>query len=75
MLAASGEAAYISEPLNVLHRPGVMIAPTQRWYTYICAENEAVYLPALRQTLAYRYHLGAELALAALAQGLDAHGA
>lgn len=62
MLTASGEAAYISEPLNVLHRPGVMGLPVQRWYTYICKDNEADYLLALRQTLAYQYHLRAELA-------------
>jgi len=62
MLTASGETAYISEPLNVLHRPGVMRAPVQRWYTYICPDNEADYLPALRQTLACHYQLGAELA-------------
>lgn len=61
MLTASGEAAYISEPLNVLHRPGVMRLPVRRWYTYICADNEADYLPALLQTLTYHYHLGAEL--------------
>jgi hypothetical protein len=61
MLTASGETAYISEPLNVLHRPGVMRALVQRWYTYICPDNEADYLPALRQTLTYHYHLGAEL--------------
>ena len=62
MLAASGEAAYISEPLNVLHRPGVMSTPVRHWYTYICPENEAEYLPALRQTLDLRYHLGLEIA-------------
>jgi hypothetical protein len=61
MLTASGETAYISEPLNVLHRPGVMRAPVQRWYTYICSDNESDYLPALRQTLTYHYQLGAEL--------------
>jgi len=61
MLAASGEVAYISEPLNVLHRSGVMNAPVGRWYPYICAENESTILPALRQTLAFRYHLGAEI--------------
>jgi hypothetical protein len=61
MLTASGETAYISEPLNVLHRPGVMRTPVQRWYTYICADNESDYLPALRQTLSYHYHLGSEL--------------
>lgn len=61
MLAAGGEAAYISEPLNVLHRPGVMLAPVENWYTYICAENENTYLNALQDTLAYRYHIWAEI--------------
>jgi hypothetical protein len=61
MLCAGGQAAYISEPLNVLHRPGVMGAPVTRWYTTISAENEAGYLPALRRTLALRYNFGAEL--------------
>ncbi len=61
MLAAGGEVAYISEPLNIRHRPGVMSAPIRYWYTYICRENEAQYLPALRQTLAFHYHAFAEL--------------
>jgi hypothetical protein len=33
----------------------------QRWYTYICPDNESDYLPALRRTVSYRYHLWAEL--------------
>ncbi len=61
MLSAGGEAAYISEPLNVLHRPGVFSAPIRHWYTYICAENEADYLPAFQQTLAFQYHAPDEL--------------
>jgi hypothetical protein len=61
MLAASGQAGYISEPLNLWHRPGVLRAPVQHWYTYICAENEQVYLPALRETLDFRYHLWQEV--------------
>lgn len=61
MLAAAPGVAYISEPLNVLHRPGVLSAPTRHWYTYLSAENEAEYLPALRQMLALRYGLGREL--------------
>jgi hypothetical protein len=61
MLSASGEAGYISEPLNVLHRPGVLNANVNHWYTYICPENERQYLPALEHTLAFRYHLWAEL--------------
>ena len=60
MLAAGGEAAYVSEPLNTLHRPGVLRVPTPHWYTYICEENEAAYLPALRELLAFRYHAFAE---------------
>ena len=61
MLAAGGETAYISEPLNIWHRPGVMRAPTRYWYTYICRDNEGEYLPALRETLAFNYHTLAEL--------------
>lgn len=61
ILASGGQAAYISEPLNVLHRPGVMQAPVTHWYPYVCDENEAAYLPALRRTLALRYNLWAEL--------------
>ncbi len=61
MLAASQHTAYVSEPLNVLHRRGVFAAPVQYWYTYVCAENEADYLPAMHKTLALRYGLAAEI--------------
>jgi hypothetical protein len=61
MLASNGETAYISEPLNVWHRPGVLRAPLKHWYTYICKENEAEYLPSLRETLHYHYHTWAEI--------------
>jgi hypothetical protein len=62
ILCASSEAAYISEPLNLWHRPGVMRKPVSGWYTYITEENEAGYLPAFHETLQFRYHLGAEIA-------------
>ncbi len=61
MLAAAPGIAYISEPLNVLHRPGVMRAKVQYWYAYLTRENGDAYLPALRETLAYRYHLPTEI--------------
>jgi hypothetical protein len=61
MLAAGPRTAYISEPLNLWHRPGVLGAPVQHWYTYICPENEMEYLPAFQQTLRYRYHLLREI--------------
>lgn len=57
MLAADAQTAYISEPLNVLHRPGVYRAKITRWYQYICKENEGEYLPAFRQLLDFDYHL------------------
>ena len=57
MLAAHPQTAYISEPLNVLHRPGVLRAPVNNWYAYITKENEGRYLPAFQELLTFRYHL------------------
>jgi LPS sulfotransferase NodH len=39
MLAADACTAYISEPLNVLHRPGVFRPKVKYWYQYICEDN------------------------------------
>lgn len=61
MLAASSQAAYISEPLNVWHRLGVLRAPVSKWYTLISEENESAYLPAFREMLAFRYGLWCEM--------------
>jgi hypothetical protein len=57
MLAADSQTAYIGEPLNVLHRPGVYGADVDHWYQYICDENEGKYLPAFQQLLDFDYHL------------------
>ncbi len=56
MLAASDEAAYISEPLNVLHRPGVMRTKVSYWYQYIHTHNQQEYEPAFKELLQLRYH-------------------
>ena len=61
MLSADRSTAYISEPLNVLHRRGVYRAEVKRWYQYITKENEEKYLPAFHQLLNFRYHLFSEL--------------
>ena len=61
MLAANLQTAYISEPLNVLHRPGVYRIPVENWYQYIKDENEAQYLPAFHELLNFDYHLLAEI--------------
>jgi len=61
MLASNPQTAYISEPLNVLHRNGIYRAGIERWYTYITEENENRYLPAFHELLNFRYHLFSEL--------------
>jgi len=61
MLAEGANYTYVSEPLNVWHRPGVFRTPVERWYTYICEENEAPYLPAFKETAALKYHAWEEL--------------
>ena len=62
LLAADPHVAYISEPLNVLHRPGVLRSKVGHWYAYVCAENEASYYSAFLELLRYRYHLWDEMA-------------
>ena len=61
MLAASGRYAYVSEPLNRLHRPGVFLAPVDHWYTYISFDNETLFLQAFQDTLQLKYHLWDEV--------------
>jgi hypothetical protein len=61
MLAAGPQVAYISEPLNVLHRPGVLQSSVSKWYTLICEENETEYLPAFHEMLNFRYGLWREI--------------
>lgn len=61
MLAADASTAYISEPLNVLHRPGVLRAKVYHWYQYICEENENEFLPAFQELTEFDYHLWDEI--------------
>lgn len=61
MIAGSPQVAYISEPLNVLHRPGVMRQPVNYWYTYICEANEAEFISPFEETLGFQYHFLAEI--------------
>jgi glycosyltransferase involved in cell wall biosynthesis len=61
MLALNSDVVYVSEPLNVLHRPGVMRAAVQHWYTYICKENETEFIEPFKDTLKLDYHLWREI--------------
>ena len=60
-MLAGPQVAYISEPMNVLHRPGVLRAKVKHWYQYICEENENEFLPAFQELLDYRYHTWSEI--------------
>ncbi|HQU35877.1 MAG TPA: sulfotransferase [Anaerolineales bacterium] len=60
-MRAGSQVAYISEPLNVLHRPGVLRAKVKHWYQYICDDNEAEYLAPFEELLDYRYHTWSEI--------------
>ncbi len=61
MLAADADTAYISEPLNVHHRPGVFRPQVKHWYQYICAENETDYLTGFHNLFEYDYFLWDEI--------------
>lgn len=61
MLAADPSTAYVSEPLNVWHRPGVFRASVKYWYQYICDENESEFLPAFNELIEFEYHLWKEI--------------
>jgi hypothetical protein len=61
MLSLDRDTAYISEPLNVLHRHGVYRADVKHWYQYITDENEEKYLLAFHELLNFRYHFFTEL--------------
>ena len=61
MLSAGSGVTYISEPLNLWHRPGVLRTPVDFWYTYICEENQDKYLPSFREMLQFEYHTCREI--------------
>ena len=61
MLAADALTAYISEPLNVLHRPGVFRVKVNHWYQYVCEDNGNEYLPAFQDLLEFDYYLWDEI--------------
>ena len=61
MLAADSRTAYISEPLNVLHRPGVLRVKVNKWYQYVCEDNEKEYLSSFLELIDFDYHVWDEI--------------
>jgi len=60
-LAFAPGTGYVHEPFNTKTRLGLCDAHFPTDFTYVTPETEAAYLPALRNTLAWRYALGAEI--------------
>ena len=61
MIAASPSVGYIHEPFNPLHRPGICTAKFPYWFMYVTDENETPFYEPLKNTLAFRFNLSAEL--------------
>ena len=63
ILAASDEVGYLDEPFSRAPTHGGSIRlPVDHACTYVTAENEQRFLPALDQALRFRYPLGRQLA-------------
>jgi hypothetical protein len=56
MLCAGGDFIHVPEPLSVLNRQTILPSRVEYWYTYICHQNEGLYLPSYRDALAFRLH-------------------
>jgi hypothetical protein len=63
MLSRPTGLAYVHEPFSPLRSPGWLGVRVPHWYLYVCSENEAPYLPAVRRMLDLRYPLGRDLGL------------
>lgn len=61
MLGLSPALGYINEPLKLKYRAGMCAFEFERWFTYISAENEALYLDAIRRMMAFRFNLRADI--------------
>jgi glycosyltransferase involved in cell wall biosynthesis len=61
MLTANQQYVYVSEPLNIYHRRGIMRAPVKHWYTYVSDENQDQLLSSFYETMSLRYHTWLEL--------------
>jgi hypothetical protein len=55
MIALAPSVAYIHEPFNPGRRPGLCGAPIDKWFTYICKDNEQEFYPGIEKTLQFRF--------------------
>ena len=64
MLSLAPNVAYIHEPFNIHHRPGICKAKFKYHFPYICSENEKAYLKHLKECLNFKYNYFEELKIA-----------
>jgi hypothetical protein len=61
MLSISPAVGYIEEPFSLRHRRGILDVNFPFWFPYVCSENETPFIEPVRDMLAFRYGLGAEM--------------
>lgn len=61
MLGYSPSLAYIHEPFNLYHRPGICKAKFSQWFPYVCEENESLCINEINRCLQFKYNLVAEI--------------
>jgi hypothetical protein len=61
MIARSPSVAYIHEPFNMGHRPGICGAQFGYWFPYLCDENGSSYHDALTDCIGFKYQFSKEL--------------
>lgn len=61
MLCLAPGISYVHEPFNPLTPPGISPARFDRFFQYVCADNEGPYLAPMRRTLELRYDAGSQL--------------
>jgi len=61
MIAVSPSIAYIHEPFNIKHPPGICGAEFDYWFTYVCKSNELQFYHHIKNTLNFKYQLLKEI--------------
>jgi hypothetical protein len=61
MLALSPRVGLIHEPFSPITPSGISSAPFERFFQYVCAENEGPFVDPLKRTLSFSYDLRHQL--------------
>lgn len=61
MIAATPSMAYIHEPFNPLHHPGLCNVTFPYWFMYVTKENEDAFHTPLKNTFEFRYNMWSEM--------------